>query len=512
MRNRIAEGCVVAALLCLSFHFVNERIHCPAQPAGDEGSWMSAAAELSRGHGFSTNWLEHAFLVPATLPRPDDYRYPALVTILASAFFLFGVSYIVALWTVGLLFVTFEALFYLVVRRVFGPQASVLSLVVFVTSLHQLQWNTIVSTEALFGVVLCLVVALTTRPLGRRRDWFVLGMLCGLLYLVRPNGILFLGAGAVTYLRMRGSRKYPRLGFLAFCAGMLVVMAPWLVRCALAFGNPIHVAGSAGLLRTSDAEPLTLTPWQFVRAHGLWYPVRASMWGLWHFVVQLHSFEHGLELVPLAGVAAGIVRKKPFYTPFTAASFALTLAACAYVSYSSWAGLRYFSAFLPFVYAYGIACLVDCAPRIFKNPSPVMRWGAVCASACLLAMPVFHPHRFYERKYAAPCTQCFSATHHCDLLDKELGAQGSYFAARMAQWNFAAAGHACVGVQDMFDSSAAAWAMRTFSPTLAVFSGRELDNLEVRSLITSLAKNGDTLVAAAEYCDIDYFRIIKKIR
>ena len=95
--KKASKYILIFIILLISFHFIRERVNYAGIPSGDEGSWMAVAAELSRGNGFTTRWLEWHFQKPYILPRPDDYRYPALVSILAVNFRLFGISYTTAL-------------------------------------------------------------------------------------------------------------------------------------------------------------------------------------------------------------------------------------------------------------------------------------------------------------------------------------------------------------------------------------------------------------------------------
>ena len=85
-----AAGALLA--LALGFHFLALRIRTAGPPSGDEGSWIAVAAEFAHGRGFTTRWLECPFLVPYALPRPDDFRYPGLVSLLALAFRAFGID------------------------------------------------------------------------------------------------------------------------------------------------------------------------------------------------------------------------------------------------------------------------------------------------------------------------------------------------------------------------------------------------------------------------------------
>ncbi|NLE01541.1 MAG: hypothetical protein GX640_16875, partial [Fibrobacter sp.] len=76
-KTRLAvEVALVIIIELIAFHFVEERTATRVDPTGDEGSWMMVATQIASGQGFTTRWLEHPFLKPFELPRPDDFRYP----------------------------------------------------------------------------------------------------------------------------------------------------------------------------------------------------------------------------------------------------------------------------------------------------------------------------------------------------------------------------------------------------------------------------------------------------
>ena len=73
-KDSLFEALGIAVILLMSFHLVSERIVHAEFPGGDQGSWMSVAAQVSRGEGFTTRWLEYPFLQRAALPRPRSCR------------------------------------------------------------------------------------------------------------------------------------------------------------------------------------------------------------------------------------------------------------------------------------------------------------------------------------------------------------------------------------------------------------------------------------------------------
>lgn len=512
--KHFAETAVVAALLLIQFHFLSERISCRSMPSGDEGSWMSVAAQLCRGEGFTTRWLEHPFLVPYSIPRPDDYRYPGLSIILAFSFNIFGISYHTALWTVGFIAMLWTMSVFLVCKTCFGPRTALLTMTLTVFSLLQLEWNTLVYSEGLFGLVLSLLVACSTKANFRAtRWWAAVGAVTGLLYLVRPNAILFLAGLIPLLFRQRRRGCFPWKAVAVSLGSFCIVALPWLARNAVQFGNPFHFAGSGGLLRLSSADPLTFSAFDFVNHYGLIRPLGALGRGFISFFKDLDFFEHGLEIVPLALLCVALTRRQRFYNGFIATGIAVTFLFCCYTEYMSWGGIRYFSSVIPFVYAYGINELVPLFGKVERRIAasiPLIRnaTGTVILLLCLglLLFPVLYPHRFYERKYSAASCREFPQAEYSAKLSSLLSENRCYLADGMAQMNFLWRFN-CVGVQDFFDSTQVPRAMQTFSPSLGVFSRGEVSTPRIQAVFRELGREDYAVTPQDSVADVTFFTI-----
>ena len=287
LRERIlqyAEILFVITILCVSFHFLQIRINSRVIPYGDEGSWMSVGAELSRGNGFTTRWLEHPFLTPYAVPRPDDYRYPAFSLLLAQSFRLFGITYKVALWATAVTFILFCISVYIVVRYKYGIRTAAVTLALTAFSLLQIEYASQVYCESLFGLVVTWIIYFSMRfDVRKRRWWITNGILTGILYLVRPNGILLIFALIAYYLIIR-KQKSISVSLPALSLGISVaIISPWLLRNYMFFGNPFHLAGSAGLLRATGDDPITFTFSQFLKLHGVLFFAKAVFTGILNF-------------------------------------------------------------------------------------------------------------------------------------------------------------------------------------------------------------------------------------
>jgi hypothetical protein len=478
----------IVVLLGTSFHFLSERMEHRTFPSGDEGSWLGVAAEVSRGHGFTTRWLEHPFLSPYTLPRPDDYRYPGFVTGLAMGFKLFGISYDTALGVVLFIFLIYAVLVYLVSKKYFGIRTACITMTCTVFSLLQLYWNSIVYTEGLFGIVVAMLLLVSAYVSERRMlFWILAGAGTGVLYLVRPNGLLF-GFGLLwLFLRsFRQNRNTARSLLLGFVV-MGLIMGPWLVRNYVFFGNPFHIAGSAGLLRVTPDEPLTYSIFDFLKIHGMLFPLKAMSFGCWDFIATLHLFEHGLEIIPIVFLVIGIFLRIPGYNSFIAAGFLISFASCAYASKASWSGVRYFSPLLPFVYAYGFFCLFRVLDRLTKNRARWTKYFLFFAVAGISLAPVFYPHRYYERTFKTMPVVHRNYDEHLRVLKSNLPDHDAYLANRMAQINFLTE-YNCVGMQQFFDSTHVERALCQFAPKLLVVTSDEEKEPKMRAIMREIER------------------------
>ena len=508
MRKRIIEILCFSLLMCLGVHFIAERIEHATMPSGDEGSWLAAAAQESRGEGFSTRWLEYQFQKPYRLPRPDDFRYPGLVLLLALVFKIAGISYFTALTTCAAVFICFCAAVFLCVRKFFGRASALLTLAAVIFSLNQLQWNTIVYCEGLFGLVLALLLifSITADP-RTKRWWIMLGAGIGLLAMVRPNGIV-LSAGLVgQYLRMRRSAPVPAryLGLSLLCAAS--VMAPWFVRNTLCFGNPFHIAGGAGLLQRSFNEPVNESVFAFIKTAGILFPLKATIAGIPRFFVTLIAFEHGLCVPLFVFCGVGFILRMRFFNAFAAAGFALSFLLCCYAAYKSYAGVRYFSPFLPFVYAFGIHTAVSLIRRIrFVGLSQAAAYaGFLCVGLAFLA-PVWYPHRYYERYFHGRAESTFDYSAHVNALKALLNGQTTYLAGRLGQLNFLTR-YNCVGVQEDFDSAQVHRALTAFKPAVLALAPEETAAGRFAAFIDLLQRNNCAVTCAASNSFGVYYRL-----
>lgn len=483
--------------LVLAAWFLSIRIATGPMPVADEGSWMAVAAELANGEGFKTRWLEFHYLTPYDLPRPDDMRFPVLASLLALWFKVAGYSLAGARLLMALLFLAFTASAWYAVRLRFGPLTAFLAAWLMALSPLQLEWSSYVMCEGVFGLVLSLwLIWIQKMPVERRLHWSVSGALVAVLCLVRTNGILLLPGVLLGALLAHRSFARAWKPMVIALAGFLLVASPWLLRNWIVFGNPFHVGGSAGLLRDAHTQDATLTVWEFLSRYGWEFPIRRVIVGFAGMLGALQFYDHGLQIIPLALCVPALIRRQPFFPPSAAWGFGISYAACLYAAYNSWAGLRYFSPFLPFVYAYGIFQGLDLLSRAGRFAPKALAgtpWpGAlkVVALALALALPVIGSHRFYLRHF--PSRSHPSGPQVAEYLRElhgRLPANRAYMAASLCQVNFMVR-DLCVGLQGPGMEEWLPRSLERFQPEFLALTPAESADSLGRALFEGLEASG----------------------
>ncbi len=442
----------VVFTLCLLLFLLCQRVSHHRLPHGDEGSWMAVAAELSKGNGFSTRWVEFPFLTPYEAPRSDDFRYPGLVVLLAAAFKIFGIHYQLALWVVAAVYFVSCIAFYFLIRSHFGRATALISLLLASLSPLQLYWNTQVYSEGLFllGLV-AFVYSCSKLNTKQPKTFFLAGVCLAGVYLIRPNALIcILGFLAYTPNVVHGKKEF-FTNMLAVGVGCVLAVLPWLLRNYLSFGNPLHFANSSAIFMGNMNDPVNMTPMEYFQSYGFWFQFERMFYGCLNFYNAWMLYDHGLFIIPMLAVFLGI-RKGGFYNKVVAIGFGATLVICCFMSYSlSEAAIRYFSPFALFFMAYGVhQCLqLLNSKTLGLNKVPEqLRTGIL---AFILILPIINPQRFYLRKYAALHPVDMSEVNNYKEAHLKLIGNNYYLSRYLCQLNFELEGK-CLGIQSRGDN------------------------------------------------------------
>ncbi len=138
---------------------------------------------------------------------------------------------------------------------------------------------------------------------------FSLGVLAGLVYLSRAEGLLWLLIAAFVLGRARAARRLPWL-----LAGFLLPALPWMLRNLAVFGTPLSPVGGRPLWLTAYDELYrypadALTPGHLL-ASGWSAIARARLWALGQNLQTALAVQGGIFLAPLMVWGAWRLRRR----------------------------------------------------------------------------------------------------------------------------------------------------------------------------------------------------------
>jgi hypothetical protein len=262
---------------------------------------------LAAGHGFSEMVIWQYLDEPAGLPAPSHTYWMPLPSLLAAAGYRLGQGYSGArlpFWSLaGLIPLLAYAISWLISgERWQGWVAGLLTASggFYAPFLGQ------TATFAPFawfaaGSLLSLGLARRAASMAAQWTWLAAGLLAGLAYLTRADGLLLVLVAGVLWLLGPG-RRPARPGTLAlFLAGFLLVAGAWLARTWMVTGRLLPGAGAQTLFLTSYDDL-----YSFGREHTLatylswgWANILSSKaQATWHAVQTLVAAEGLIFLTP----------------------------------------------------------------------------------------------------------------------------------------------------------------------------------------------------------------------
>jgi hypothetical protein len=277
----------------------------------DADYYYAGGLQLVNGHGFTEPYLWNYLDDPAGLPHPSHAYWMPLASLLAAAgAALFGPASWFAARTGFLLVAALippltAALAWSFTSR---RDLSLTSGMLAVFPVFYLSFLPVTDTFGLymfFGGLFFLI-------LNRKSSAFnplLLGLLAGLMHLVRADGLLWLLLAFIAVLLFRKQNQSLNsilFSFLSILAGYLLVMAPWFIRNISAFGSFLAPGGSRMLWLTSydqlfsyPASQITFSAWW---QSGLRAILGVRAWALGLNLSNMLSVQGEVFLLPLIGL------------------------------------------------------------------------------------------------------------------------------------------------------------------------------------------------------------------
>lgn len=242
-----SERTLVAVLLVFSALVrIPVMTHHPI-PSGDGiASNLEMAVNLSRGEGFSTmrKWTLYD---PSMDPvRPEGNRQPAIASLLLLVFALTGpgFQYAQALSLCIGLICLFVCWFW--ARRLFGRRAALITLAFLGFNPLFVWYSVQPESLLLFTSLFFTVLVLADRESISFPRSAVLGLVVGLSYLTRTQGLILALSMGIWILFRGGSRRLFKA--ILFAGVFLLTCAPWFARNIQAFGSPTYTQGGQFLI------------------------------------------------------------------------------------------------------------------------------------------------------------------------------------------------------------------------------------------------------------------------
>lgn len=216
---------------------------------GDPKAYWTFAEGILNGEGFRSTFE------PWVADRPPLYSY-----FLAGIFFFFGKDQQTVFIIQALLFSIAAGVFYLGATRLLDKRESILASLLFVILPSVLLFTQQILTESIYLPIWAFLIVgliyLKTNPKNKIL-LFIIGMLLGLLALVRREAILPGGLMVITFLYMGEPHQWKnlisRLIVIFIAAGIIII--PWLIRNYNILGKAV-MSSSGGVNFMVGNNPL----------------------------------------------------------------------------------------------------------------------------------------------------------------------------------------------------------------------------------------------------------------
>lgn len=205
--------------------FFWELIKPPYLTFSDSAKFADVGRQLVNGGGLSTNFAffntPDFFDLSGSVPFPTNW-FPLFSVILALNFLIFETGDSVVVFTSAFFFSLSSILVFLIGRRLFGKMVGVFSALAFIFTIPMLEYGAIGASESLFIFEILLAVYLLLFP--QRWTWTLAGLVAGLMFLTRPQALIYLGGLIILIFLYRRKRLA-----INFFAGLILLLGPLFV-------------------------------------------------------------------------------------------------------------------------------------------------------------------------------------------------------------------------------------------------------------------------------------------
>jgi hypothetical protein len=284
----------------------------------DSDYYFGGGIQLVTGKGFTEPYLWNYLDNTTSLPHPSHSYWMPLASIVSA----------LGMWLTGQTTYGAARSFFLLIAALIPPLTAALAYtfsqrrdlaiasgVLAIFSVYHAPFVGVTDNFSLFmllgGLYFLFVTQLIQDP-TRNRNWFILGLLAGLLTLARSDGLLWLGITllfALTRPRKNSSFIFHPSSFIFALLGFLLIMSPWYARNLSVYGSLMALGGSRALWlanydQTFIYPPTLLTKESFL-ALGWDHIIKDRLWALSNNLQSGFAAHGGIILFPF--IIAGII-------------------------------------------------------------------------------------------------------------------------------------------------------------------------------------------------------------
>ena len=231
--KKIVQSHIILSLVFLGIiiWIINLKVHADYFIlSSDAAIYADIARNITMGHGPTSNITMPVYtnFVPQTKYGTWPAFYPPLYPLLiAASFKIFGVSNFSAVLVNGFFFVATIPLIYLLAKKLFAREVAILASIWYIFTPALLLYSITPITESLFTFLIVLTVYLILV----KKNFFVSGLLVGLSFLTKFQGILLLSPILIYIVitqktaRLKNSLQL-LIGFLLIATTQKIVFPP----------------------------------------------------------------------------------------------------------------------------------------------------------------------------------------------------------------------------------------------------------------------------------------------
>lgn len=223
----------------------------PTYPETDFMWYHVKGLELSQGKGFLNGVYPYYAGTPGVPTAFRPIGYPGTLALL---YLVFGSKLIVGKLFNIVLSTLIMFLTYRLAKQFFNEKIAIITLALFAFSPLAIAYNSIHCSEILFSAILMLSIYL----FFNKNNPLLIGLLIGYLTLIRPIG-MFIPLIFAFFMFIKKDLKLKKkiVYIVSFAVAVAVVIAPWLIRNYIVFGEPVFSTNGGYVIYVNNNDEAT---------------------------------------------------------------------------------------------------------------------------------------------------------------------------------------------------------------------------------------------------------------